>query len=635
MPNDQKPTVDRLQDLLALLNITSVYYVDDENNLSDIDFQVISGEIEKIYGFNKQDALQAINFDGADWDMPKEGVISQFSSEWQTLPFEKKKEIYVEILKISGGEEIKLDFERAKRVQEQLPGGIVKIMSPQQWDTEKTKLNELIADGEMALVLFDEDLSHAGIKYQSTKGHNLIAQVKQSAANNKVICSLLTHKISSAREELGFRDSLIEENPEINLQVNDFFPLAKERLDNPEVFADGIKKTLLNKYFETIKQHTKALIKASYEDAAKRVDSFDTYDFDQTILQTSLREGVWVPETIIRIADIEFENKLKERMTKNDYVPIINEQLKYAEPFADIQFDIPSTMQPYSDKLLIRHAEIYDSGDIINKLRKPLENGDIFQIDQTKYILVAQPCDMMIRGMGKKKGIRNAKVATLLRIEELDYNKKKQPDLAKAKDQHLLEYFENGTNKFGLVHFNSYLIVDIDVLDLCVFNEKGEAVIHFGEPKIDVSYLSSCWETRFGFLSAQLDELRKKILSVKEMISSLPKDHQTVILDEFFPKAVIVASNPLVLPIIKNDNLTTLNFGITRVKHYKGTGAKTLLEKYTQHLSRTAELHDFAAGETKAVPAQAASGATIVKKKEENKVVAQEITTQTRPPRLN
>lgn len=599
MSQTQTPTTaDKLKILLDILNIKVVYYVDDENHLTDFDVQVVTGEISKIYGLNKEEQLKSIQIEELDWEMPPEGVLENIKEQWATLSFEKKQTLYSDVLKISGGEDIKLDFERAVRIGEQIPEGLIKIMSPQEWDEEKGKLAGNIGEGEMALVLFDEDLKHAGAEYSTIRGQDLIVQVKKMGVNDKVICSLLTHKIPSLKDEFTFRDTIIKERAGNDLEVNDFFPLAKERLDTPEVFADGIKKALLNKYFESIKKHTIDLVKYSYGKAAEMIDSFDTYDFDDTILKTSLKEGVWEPETIIRISDILFENELKKRMVETDYVPKVNIDLKASQKFSEIQFDVPGNIQPYSDKLTIRHHEIYDPNEIINALRKPLENGDIFQIGNNKFILVAQPCDMMVRAKDAKKGLRNAKVATLLRIEEKEFSKNKLKEIVESADKFPLVYYVRGTKNLGIVQFSSFLIVDVDLLDLCVFNENGDSKIDMANPIVDTDYLSIGWEARFDILLKKLSVIQSKISEVKNLLQGLQPEQAQSILSQFYPKLIIASSiEDFSHSCAVNAEISNFDFFVKRCLHFKIPGSNNLLEKYTAYLSRKAEPHDFARDE--------------------------------------
>lgn len=612
-----KPTSEKLKELLDLLNIKVVYYVDDENNLSDFDVQIIVGELQKIYGLERQDQLAAIQLENWDRSLPQEEVIDALRNLWSGIDFEIKKDLYRQVLNISNGENLQLDFKRAALVEQQIPKELIKVLSPTEWDTEKHKISSTIKTGERALILFDEELKFAGGRFTSEKGQDLIVEVKKMDVSDKVICTLLTHKISSAKEELKFRDEVISERASQDLGVNDFFPLAKQRLDDAEVFADGIKKTLVNNYFETVKKHTVEIIENAYTEAIKKIKGFDTYDFDATILKSSVKDGVWEPETIIRIADIVFENEVKKRMSETDYALKVNPQLKASQKFTGIDFTVPENMQPYSDKLFLRHQEIYDPGSSINPLRKPLENGDIFTIGDSQYILVAQACDMAVRKKDGKIGLRTAKTATLLKIKVIttDELKKKEKEPGHYfRDKYPLSYFKAGSTDIGIVDFTDYLIVDIDYLDLCVFNKEGECKINLN--RLDSKeYLSHIWENRYDLLIEKIKSYNAKIIGVRKYLRpgflarnvrrlaplairnkpfmSRGNINPALIEKEFYPKFVLASSNPID-SLVKIEADSTFTFSTKRVAKYKDYGATYLLERYTRHLSRIAEPHDFA-----------------------------------------
>ena len=119
-------------------------------------------------------------------------------------------------------------------------------------------------------------------------------------------------------------------------------------------------------------------------------------------------------------------------MSETHYPNKVNKEIKSSIRFGEVEFNIPDAYRPYSDKVKIRHKEIYSNGELINSLHKPIENGDIFQINDEKFILVAQPCDMMVRGKGNSAGKRTAKYVTLLQIDDItliDFEKKsKKPN---------------------------------------------------------------------------------------------------------------------------------------------------------------------------------------------------------------
>lgn len=618
---DGPTTPENLGTLLALLNINQVYYIDDENNLHDIAFELITAEINKIFGKNKEEELKAIELEGWDRNLPLEGVRDSLQVLWPSISFERKLKLHKELLSISNGDVIPSDFKRNEKVKEQFPQSIdVKVLSPQEWESEKINLQNKHGNNNRALGLFDEELIHAGERFVNTKGQDLIVEIKKMGLSDVIICTLLTHKTTS-QEELNYRNSIIEHRKQENkdeLHKNEFFPLAKDRLDIPEVFADGIKKTLLNKYVEVIKDKTLNIIKQSYQEATKKLENLDIYDFEKAILWASQDEGAWEPETIIRISDIIYENELKRKMVETDYILAINPSLKESQKFLDISFSIPQNAQPYSDKLKLRHYEIYDSGEIINPLRKPLENGDIFEFNGNKYILVAQPCDMMVR----KSGERHGRVATLLKINReypvKDYNDKLRKKGHYLKEKHPLYYFKLGTDDVGLADFTDYLVVDMDYLELCVFNEKGECKIAFDNPS-DKRYLSNAYEIRLNNLVERIKSDYNRLSKINKLIQVktrnafsrkinklLPRFNKKniilrtnykaqlkVIEKELYPK-FILASTDNTQDSISMQPHGGFDFGFKRVAKYKDYGAAYLLDRYTRHLSRIAEPHDFA-----------------------------------------
>jgi hypothetical protein len=477
---------------------------------------------------------------------------------------------------------------------------------PTKWDSVKKKLAQDLNEGRV-LILFDQDLSKAK-GFETRKGIDLIVELKKEPFFNQINCVLISHDIKEPKDELLTRKTLIDG---LQLKEADFFPLSKKRLEIEDHFFDGIKKALINGFFENIKEQTVALIDHSYNKAIEGIKAFDTYDFDETVLQTSLKEGVWAPDTIVRICDIIFERELKKQMVETDYGRRINGQLKESQKFSEIRFNT-NNLPPYSDKLVLRHDETFDHGSIINALRKPLENGDIFELGKDTYILVSQACDTMVRGAGKKKGARNAKTATLLKINERPIKDAKN----KKDNQYILPYY-NGTN-IGLVEFTDFLIVDIDFLDLCVLNNKGYCKINITESAQKTkSYLSQTWENRFDLLVQKIKpyldkikRIRRQIRSrhskflIKKVIKLKPSNKLKMIArsnsiinisieKELYPKIILASSTGIENPVkVSNDG--TIDFVFRRVGKFRDNGASYLLDRYTKHLSRIAELHDFA-----------------------------------------
>ena len=106
--------------------------------------------------------------------------------------------------------------------------------------------------------------------------------------------------------------SLAQEN---EIDLYQFMPLAKIRLsdgESPLLFADGIKKAMLNLYCEKWKQAAVQVIKNSTEKAVAHVMNVDVYDFDHMIFRMSLEEGIWEMETLVRLFQIFHRDEIRE-----------------------------------------------------------------------------------------------------------------------------------------------------------------------------------------------------------------------------------------------------------------------------------------------------------------------------------
>src|SRR5215207_8768970 len=95
-PEPKGPTTkEQLKMILDLLKIKTVYYVDDENNLTDFDVQLVVGEIEKIYSTGQEAELTTVSAISIDPnELPKEGVIESIRGLWSGLEIGVKKEAY-------------------------------------------------------------------------------------------------------------------------------------------------------------------------------------------------------------------------------------------------------------------------------------------------------------------------------------------------------------------------------------------------------------------------------------------------------------------------------------------------------------------------------------------------------------
>src|SRR5262249_33559589 len=137
----------------------------------------------------------------------------------------------------------------------------------------------------------------------------------------------------------------------------------------------------------------------------------------------------------------------------------------------------PTPKQEGTKALEIRQLELYEDTEYLNQHFTPVDLGDIFEIERgsgvpsKQYILLAQPCDMMVRH-DDPKGERKHGVseATLLEVfvdtpatagEQQATSIKYDPVL-----MYRLDYYQ-ADGKHGYVDFSASRTVNLTILDLC------------------------------------------------------------------------------------------------------------------------------------------------------------------------
>lgn len=592
----------RLGELLGLLNIKEAYYIDDYNKIDPL--PLIVAVSKKLFQDQRAAEISEIFGPAIETNVPDEDAFSeQIYKAWEDTVDKDKDKMANAILSLNDNGLNSLDYLRTKELQLSFPNEYLKPINPDEWDETFKELEKKYVNDEKVLLLFDQDLTNAdGDRYKNgtIQGQHLILNVKSSTIKDNVYCALITHLISDTSQELIERNKIIQA---LNRAISekDFFALAKDRIKSPDLFCDGIKKTLLNGYCEEIKDHSKKIIEDAQKNALQRVVDLDTYDFDHTVLRSSYSEGVWEMNTLFRIAGNIYTDEVKNLMSSSGYPKSVNPFIKKAKTISDVRFDIEPGIIPYKQKFGLRHQDIYEKGDIINQLHLPLENGDIFSITDGKnkgfYILVAQECDLMMRTA--PLGSRSAETATLLKVK--GFTRKELEEIiikfyeTNRFDNHFfsnkfkLDYFNYETNDIGLVKFSETYVVNLDVLDLCVFDSDGKASLDLSA-SLDKDLVSTAWEHRYlktvDAFKKNADLLDKLLPEVNKMAAEIR--------DQI--KKRITVRLGLNADLGKSDNYASrkFDFGIKRIMRLKPEGSKYLLDRYYKHLSRMAEQHDFA-----------------------------------------
>lgn len=579
-----------IQELLQTLNITTVVNIDDVYAQSTGISEVI-GIVYEVKTTNLDSLKKIFVSLDINWDASEKDVwIRQLREGWENLRVDQQQEVYTELAKLTDTQWIK-DLSVSKRLEKAFPRKINLLpLSPSQWLKEKDKLLKQTSEHERMLCLFDQDLSsEEGFGSEGPRsGIGLLRELLESGTSEHVICGVLTHKISSIENEMPRWRTLAAEE---NLPLSKFLPLAKVRLsdeENPLVFADGLKKTCLNLYCEQIKDESVKIIQEASDSAAAQLCEIDVYDFDHMVMKSSAKEGVREVDTILRLFHIFQHDSVKNALLKHDVLERFSSYIQISRPISQIETQKTELTQASQ----LRRQELYEDADVVKNT--PLNVGDIFASTHTstRYILLAQPCDLMVRQKEGSRTITDLAVPLVPITDILPSEDAKKKESGYWRTHAVLPYFDNNSNNLSVLTFKQTYWLNVDILDLVVLNADDECYINLSQKHQIPIHLPIGWHKhllslieRFTSIASRLNEIQKKLRD-----SALNPEDQDIIWKSVIPT---FATSPQQLPPdIYTNNI--FNFKLRRVGRYREPDASRLLKAFSQYLARDAEEHDFA-----------------------------------------
>lgn len=576
-----------LNKLLSELSIAKVVVVDDffekEFNHETIIGWLSATEIEISDDISTQ--LGELDFTNPEvWKR-------QFFDFWNSLDENQKRDFTFLV-----SEKLDKSLEDDRKIDENLIalfGDKVVCLSPSDWEEKKGEYFKTTKASEKLLCIFDQDLSLSnGFTSQGSRSGVGLIQEVTGAIPEMSVCCLLTHTIPSIEQEIEHWKKL---SSSAGLDLREFIPLAKLRLANdshPSIFVDGIKKAALNRYFEDLKKVTKDIIEKSNQGAIKDFEEIDPYDFDAIVLRAAMADGSWEVDAILRVYQILHKDQVLTHFLKPETQSSIRDNVIKARKISSVQLDGISKSFPQTRPL--RKRELYQDASLLT--HSPLEVGDIFQsVDTQKfYILLSQPCDLMVRSdTGERKNI----TANLIKISQRETKdliklKSKKPDtfFSLWKTRTELNYFFDNTKYMAIVSFEDKLEISLDVLDLAVLSDSGHCSVDINNtPKIPY-YLTDGWQIRLDKLIQHYQSLHTDLNKYEKGLQGVNAGLRPILWNALMPKVTLA---PSILPEVPY-NTGVFNFQLKRTARYRQPWASRLLSLYSSYLSRDADDFDFA-----------------------------------------
>lgn len=447
------------------------------------------------------------------------------------------------------------------------------FLGADQWTVRKTDLFH--AGHPATLVLFDRDLSHSSL---GSNGGELLVRSLYSENHIGVFSGIFTQEADNVSQELAITKSLSE-------SIGKLVPtLGKWRAEDPAHFAAGLRVFLNISSLDSVKRTVLSSLESAFNDVDAYVRGVDFY----TLLASAasaIDEGNIEVDGLVRMARNHFRKRVQIHL--RDSLP--GDDLTWIRRAAKTAISTQIPLSPEASRHV--HDECFDSGEYLAQCRVPTDVGDIYEITDRQglasyYILLAQPCDLMVRKGGFRQNSPDS--FTLAKLEETEENKERGPRLIRV------GVIDADDDRVWAVNLAKRVYVQPQLLDACVLDADGRArITSTSGEKPDSSSMTPGWQKMPG----RLETWRRRIAEgVGELTSLLPDDvpieHKNTIVAALQERALGTCFTSGVIRVsIEEDG--TLEAGIRRTCRLVEAHAKTLLMQYSHYHARPDRPNDL------------------------------------------
>lgn len=530
---------EQVTQLLERVRIRRVVFVDDEFE-GDIDDVV--AHCRGIINAGSDD----VDIEGVDFAAPDEVWEGDLRAKWAAMdPMERR--LLAAASRTSTADDS--DQPDAGELASLLPDSVeFQPVPPSEWTDSVAQ--QIVADAAKTgtLVLFDKDLG-------GVDGLRLVASLFEADASQNVWAGLLTHTVTKDSEHEQWRK--LADEPGIDDER--FVVISKQHLGpDPLTFPQSLKVTLMARPAADLRDQVAGAIAAGVDDALQRIKEISPQEFERMVFLTSEQEGVWEPDTLLRMFDICIRASARKRLYDS---PRVHKETTTLRRLADIRTKpAPTTVHAQT----IARNEIYEDSEHLNRVHLPIELGDVFQLSgttTTKYfILVEQPCDLMVRSDGKRAP--ELFEVTLLSIVDGDQSGRRDCFELPAFD-------EAGTSRWA--HLGRVHVVPIEAVDYCVFNDDGVSALEPAKPA--PALLWPAWKERHKRLRA---DAKKTVDAVNAVVD----DHRPYAMASLMRTG---KAHPIKGDVINADRVA---YSLRRVGRVLPPYSRPLLTRYALHKAR-------------------------------------------------
>lgn len=492
-PEDIEAARAELEPLLATAGIDRVVFVDNE-------FEVSVDELVSALRDITPDRRAHVAHleDGIDFEIPEadESVwIEQVTERFENLDDWERAITGADALARSGHRDLR-DQPNAGAIGPLVPQEMTDLLSPQEWSARKAQILDE-APTNATLILLDRHFQEG-----DEAGPHLLREVFDHQNADHVRAGIVTNTVTRAEEQALWKH-LVET---FGFPPDRFVVISKENWANGCLsFPQSLKVALLTPQLDDLLQVVSDALTTAHLASIRDLKGISPYEFERLVFAFSQREGVWEPETLLRLASISTRKHALAAL-RSDLS--IHARVSKARRIASLKTTEGSvtTEQAAATARRLQHAEVFDDGDYVNSVHLPLELGDVFRkrTSDTRFVLVAQPCDLMVRLGGRRTP--EPEFLTLVRIQD------SQPD-TDPRNSHKIPFFNaDGSSTYALL--NRPWLVPAEALDLCVYSTSGSVEINIEGTSPE--RVTPHWDARFERQRKWAASCTGKILGVTD-----------------------------------------------------------------------------------------------------------------------
>ncbi|MBT0030762.1 hypothetical protein J4H40_15055 [Vibrio alginolyticus] len=418
--------------------------------------------------------------------------------------------------------------------------GTINKLSLEDWNKQKA---QWLSSNNRNMFLIDYNFEHEG--ESTTYGKIIIEEILKKADLTNIYCVLFTSEADHGKEEEEKRNSIINQL-DVGCNNHNFSVLSKSIISDEEEVclnfkaSEFVKRIFLRKLSSEMVESLSTSLSLSIEELKRDLSQHSIYEIDRSIFSNSLAEGASELELLHRLFTIKQQQSINKLLSNESSI------IRKLSSFRSVQTVAfkgaeNKKYKNYLDKVIpvsnkfanLRVEEIFDNA--INSIHSPLSSGDIFEFSGKNYILIEQACDLSVRGFN---GTRKLKEAILIPFEEREIKNstaKEKESFSKKVELdkfYLLKIPNHKSNNFYcLFDFSEAITVNINWLDLCVFNTSGTLKIEYSPEFPDLLHLPG-WRIKYKAIVQKLKPYPVQVQSHYQSVNSILNSSPITDLDD-------------------------------------------------------------------------------------------------------